>query len=59
VTHPHAADDFAAIRARLEQLRRERARVLAGDDRDAAEQPDPKSGLLPAILRAIEEAGSP
>jgi hypothetical protein len=29
VTRPRAADDFPAIRARLEELRRERARVMA------------------------------
>jgi hypothetical protein len=29
VTQPRAADDFAMIRARMEELRRERAQVLA------------------------------
>jgi hypothetical protein len=29
MNRPRAADDFAAIRARMEELRRERAQVLA------------------------------
>ena len=29
---PRAADDFAAIRARMEELRRERQRRLTGDE---------------------------
>ena len=29
MTQPRAADDFATIRARVEELRRERAQVLA------------------------------
>jgi len=32
MTQPRAADDFPAIRARLEELRRERARPRAADD---------------------------
>jgi hypothetical protein len=32
LARPRAADDFAAIRARLEELRRDRAAVLAGDE---------------------------
>jgi len=32
VTRPRAADDFAVIRARLEELRRERTRPRAADD---------------------------
>ena len=51
-----AADDFIVIRARLEELQRERTRMLAGDDlRPTAETAD-KPGLLLAILRAIAEA---
>jgi hypothetical protein len=61
VTRPRAADDFAAIRERVEELRRERARVWANAS-DAAEQhryaaghkPSPvdKPGLSPTIRRA-------
>jgi len=32
MTQPRLADDFPAIRARLEELRRERARPRAADD---------------------------
>jgi hypothetical protein len=32
VPRPRAADDFAAIRARLEELRRERAQAVADQD---------------------------
>jgi hypothetical protein len=32
VTQPRAADDFPMIRARMEELRRERARPRAADD---------------------------
>jgi hypothetical protein len=40
---PRAADDFPAIRARMEELRRERAQVLAEDDRRPATGPRPYS----------------
>jgi hypothetical protein len=59
VTRPRAADDFAAIRERLEELRRERAR--AENASNAAEQhryaashePSPvdKPGIWPTIRR--------
>jgi hypothetical protein len=32
VSRPRAADDFATIRARMEELRRERERTAAGRD---------------------------
>ena len=32
MTRPHAADDFAMIRARMEELRRERTPPRAADD---------------------------
>jgi len=35
VTRPRAADDFAAIRARMEELRLEHDRVLAGQKVDS------------------------
>jgi hypothetical protein len=35
VTRPRAADDFAAIRARIEELRRERAQASKADTREA------------------------
>jgi hypothetical protein len=33
MTRPRVADDFAAIRARIEELRRERAQVSAEEER--------------------------
>lgn len=40
MTRPRAADDFTTIRARIEELRRERASVAAG-----AEPPSSKRGI--------------
>ena len=64
MTRSHAANDFSAIRARMEELRRERARVPADDNLRRAEGPRPYSGssrlatadtrgLSPAIRRAF------
>ena len=64
MTRPRAADDFPAIRARMEELRRQRARVPADVDLRQAEGPRPysgssrlatadKRGLSPAIRRAF------
>ena len=64
MTRPRAADDFAAIRARLEELRREHARVPPDDDTRRADGPRPyaisdrpgladRPGLSPAIRRAL------
>jgi hypothetical protein len=69
VTRPRAADDFPAIRARLEELRRERARVMAESQPHPATGPRPYSvgrrpapadqrQSLPAILRALTRAGT-
>jgi hypothetical protein len=44
MTRPRAADDFPAIRARMEELRRERARVPDDDNLRLAEGPRPYSG---------------
>ncbi len=41
MTRPRAADDFAAIRARMEELRRERARVWAEKDSGSSVGPRP------------------
>jgi hypothetical protein len=40
VTRPFAADDFSAIRARMEELRRERARLPAGMSRTSRSRRD-------------------
>jgi len=66
VTRPRAADDFAAIRARLEQLRLERDRALVGpkaysgpgSDRTTASEDEwqgerrlPRSAILRKLVR--------
>ncbi len=40
---PRAADDFPAIRARMEELRRERARVTPDDDGRRGSGPRPNT----------------
>ena len=46
MTRPRAADDFPAIRARMEELRRQRARASAEDDLRWAAGPRPYSEML-------------
>jgi hypothetical protein len=63
VARPRSADDFVAIRARLEELRRDRAQVWANSDSGSAEaqpnaagnKPSPvdKPGLSPAVRRIL------
>jgi hypothetical protein len=50
VNRPRAADDFAAIRARMEQLRRER---------EGKHAPERELKLDPSVRRAVELSGSP
>ena len=55
---PRAADDFATIRARMEELRRERARAPADDDPRRTDSPrsypiSNRPGLSPAMRRAL------
>ena len=38
MTRPHAADDFAVIRARMEELQRERAQAMRGNLEEAPER---------------------
>ena len=64
MTRPRAADDFAAIRARMEELQRERdqmsARKRPANSEGAGLGPVRRHGdkprLLPQILRAIARA---
>jgi hypothetical protein len=52
---PRAADDFAAIRARMEELRRERAQMSAGrDTRLLCPRPDGRQ--RPFLASATESA---
>jgi len=64
VTRPRAADDFATIRSRLEELRREREEVFAASQEAENEQRPRRAdttrarvmremGLLPSIRRGI------
>ncbi|MGC2202497.1 MAG: hypothetical protein WA633_20465 [Stellaceae bacterium] len=50
MTRPRAADDFATIRARMEELRRERAQASHKDDRD----PDQPGSAGRSLLKASE-----
>ena len=46
MTRPRAADDFATIRARLEELRRERAQASKTETRDTEDRSRETRGLL-------------
>jgi hypothetical protein len=59
---PRATDDFAAIRARMKELRRERDKTAGVNDRDPAARPNTYasgsrardgSNLAPAIKRIL------
>ena len=54
MARPRAADDFAAIRARMEELRRGNAQLP--DDDSARRRPQPaghKPALPPAVRRTL------
>jgi hypothetical protein len=46
VTRPRAADDFATIRARMEELRRERAQASKTETRETEDRSLDARGLL-------------
>ena len=46
MTRPRAADDFATIRARMEELRRERAQAAKTETRETAGRSIEPNGLL-------------
>ena len=48
MTRPRAADDFPAIRARLEELQRERAHASADDGPIAKDEQRPYAGTRPS-----------
>jgi hypothetical protein len=56
MSRPRAADDFAAIRARMDELRRERERVYQDAERDGA---DLSRRLLPPISRVPIQIEAP
>ena len=66
MTRPRAADDFPAIRIRMEELRRERGDMLAEDDTrildgrpqpyaaSTSPRPANSTGLSPMMRRALQ-----
>ena len=66
MTRPLAADDFPAIRARMEELRRERGGTSPVREPSQSRRSAPSSRptrvdeprLLPAILRALARAST-
>jgi hypothetical protein len=62
MARPRAADDFAAIRARLEELRRERQSAPSAEDSDAPLGPRPyavgtdRAGMSLAMHRMLGRA---
>ena len=61
MARPRAADDFATIRARMEELRRERAQISTKDPRDTEENASGGRSLLKATeirQRLEQERGS-
>jgi hypothetical protein len=61
VARPRAADDFATIRARMEELRRERAQISAKDPRGTEESPSGGRNLLRAaeVRQRLEQERGP
>ena len=49
MTRPRAADDFAAIRARIEELRRQRAQAARDDPVEPSDQAHPRGRSAVAI----------
>jgi hypothetical protein len=57
MSRPRAADDFPVIRARMEELRRERIRLRAADDFRAI--PGPHGGTSARARSAIRREKEP
>jgi len=59
VTQPRAADDFGTIRARIEELHRERVRTASAESGDQSDTPQPNRDLgdnrLPDLERRRKE----
>jgi hypothetical protein len=53
VARPRAADDFAAIRARIEELRRDRIQVPAGG------KPTPQAGAINKRPLLVDNPSTP
>ena len=50
MTRPRAADDFATIRARMEELRRERSQASKSETREAEDRGLAARGLFRELL---------
>ena len=61
MARPRAADDFATIRARMEELRRERAQTSTKDPRDTEENASGRRSLLRAteVRQRLEQERGP
>jgi hypothetical protein len=61
MSRPRAADDFATIRARMEELRRERKRADVGERDLRSDQPTRRSDRIdpvgPSLRRLRDPAG--
>jgi hypothetical protein len=56
VSEPRAADDFATIRARLEELRRECERAERAEKGLPTEPPSPGDSSDPIAIRRLRDA---
>jgi hypothetical protein len=54
VTQPRAADDFGTIRARIEELRRERARTASVESSEQSDPAQPHTDVDDSRLRDLE-----
>jgi hypothetical protein len=54
VTQPRAADDFGTIRARIEELRRERARAASAENGEQSDPAQSKRDAGDSRLRDLE-----
>ena len=54
---PRAADDFAAIRARMEELRRERAQVASNRTEMDTGEPRPTPLTQADVLKILRQRG--
>ena len=54
MTQPRAADDFGTIRARIEELRHQRARTVSGESGKQSATAQPKRDVDDSRLRELE-----
>ena len=56
MSEPRAADDFATIKARLDELRRERERAERAEKGLPSEPPSPGDSSDPIAIRRLRDA---